>query len=196
MTHFQSLYQYLIEVIYLSEHETTLVQSLFHEAFVKKGCFLLKEGEVCTNLTFVCKGIFRYFIDHDGEDRTYNFAKEGDFVCNYESLIRQSPSHKHIQAIEDSEVLTISSENLQRFYREVEQGNLFGRIHMEKIYADTIRQLVAHYTETPEQRYLNFLKKYPDLNQRLPQYYIASYVGVKPQSLSRIRKRRISNVTY
>jgi CRP-like cAMP-binding protein len=196
MSHIQYLYQHLGEVIQLSENEKTLVQSLFDEVSIQKGDFLLKEGEICTQLAFVCKGIFRYYIDQDGEDRTYNFANEGDFVCNYESLIRHVPSPKHIQAIEDSEILTISSENLQRFYLEVNEGNLFGRIHIEKIYAETIRQLVAQYTETPEVRYLNFLKKYPDLNQRLPQYYVASYVGVKPPSLSRIRKRLTSKVTY
>lgn len=196
MSHIQYLYQQLGEVIQLSDDDKILVQSLFDEVSVQKGAFLLKEGEICTQLAFVCKGIFRYYIDQDGEDRTYNFAKEGDFVCNYESLIRRSPSPKHIQAIEDSVILTISSENLQRFYREVSEGNLFGRIHMEKIYAETIRQLVAQYTETPEARYLNFLKKHPDLNQRLPQYYVASYVGVKPPSLSRIRKRLTSKVTY
>src|SRR5687767_12869610 len=166
MSHIQYLYQHLGEVIQLSDDDKILVQSLFDEVSIQKGSFLLKEGEICTQLAFVCKGIFRYYIDQDGEDRTYNFAKEGEFVCNYESLIRRSPSPKHIQAIEDTEILAISSENLQRFYREVNEGNLFGRIHMEKIYAETIRQLVTHYTETPEARYLNFLKKHPDLNQR------------------------------
>jgi CRP-like cAMP-binding protein len=192
MNYIELLLQHLSEFVSFKRDDEKLIETLFEERIYRSSDFFLREGEVCKALGFVVKGIFRYYIDHDGEDRTYNFATERHFVCNYESLIRQSPSPKHIQAIEDSVVLTISYDNLQRFYSEVKEGNHFGRIHMEKIYADMVRQLVAQYTETPEQRYLNFLKNYPELNQRLPQYYIASYVGVKPQSLSRIRKRLTS----
>lgn len=196
MNHIESLLHHLSEFVSIRHDDQKLIESLFEERVYSRSEFFLREGEICKALGFVVKGIFRYYIDHDGEDRTYNFAPEHHFICNYESLIRQSPSPKHIQAIEDSIVLTISYDNLQRFYSEVTEGNHFGRIHMERIYADMVRQLVAQYTETPEQRYLNFLKNYPELNQRLPQYYIASYVGVKPQSLSRIRKRLTSKATY
>ena len=78
----------------------------------------------------------------------------------------------------------------------MKEGILFGRIHIENVYAETIRQLISHYTESPEHRYLKFLKNYPGLIQRIPQYYIASYVGVKPQSLSRIRKRLATKVLF
>lgn len=196
MKYIDSLLQHLSEFVSFTGDDKKLIESLFEQRTYIRSDFFLREGEVCKALAFVVKGIFRYYMDHDGEDRTYNFAHEHNFVCNYDSLIRQSPSLKNIQAIEDSVVLVISYDNLQRFYAEVKEGNHFGRIHMENIYADMVRQLVAQYTETPEQRYLNFLKKYPELNQRLPQYYIASYVGVKPQSLSRIRRRLTSKKTY
>lgn len=111
-------------------------------------------------------------------------------------MIKQSASTKSIQAIEDSELLTISRSNLQIFYNEVGDGNLFGRIHIENVYADTVRHLISHYTEIPEARYQKFLTDNPDLNQRIPQYYIASFIGVKPQSLSRIRKRLATKVFY
>lgn len=196
MDHFNALFQYLARFITIDENEKRAVKSLFEERTFNKGDFLLREGEVCNNMTFIVKGLFRYYIEIDGEERSYNFAKEGDFVCNYESLIRRTPSPKHIQSIERSDTLIISLENLQTFYSDIKGGNYFGRVHMEKIYAETIRQLVAQYTETPEIRYQNFLKNHPDLNQRLPQYYIASYVGVKPQSLSRIRRRLMSSASY
>ena len=181
--------QVLSSFIKLQENEKELIQSLFQEVKFQKGAVFLRAGDVCNSLGFVCKGIFRYYIDQDGEDKTYNFAKEGEFICNYESLIRQVPSPKNIQAIEDAEVLTISHKNLQRFYNEVADGNLFGRVHMEQVYVETVRQLISQYTETAQHRYLKFLDNHQDLNQRISQYYVASYVGVKPQSLSRIRKR-------
>jgi CRP-like cAMP-binding protein len=185
----QSLYQKINELINLSDQDRGIIASLFEEITLQKGDFLLKEGKVCDQLGFINKGILRYYIDQDGTEQTYNFAQEGDFVCNYESLIRRSPSPKHIQAIEASELLIISYTNLQKLYSRLGEGDKFGRLHMENIYADTIRQLVAQYTESPETRYMKFLKQFPNLNQRIPQYYIASYVGVKPPSLSRIRKR-------
>jgi CRP-like cAMP-binding protein len=189
MESLQALYKKFSRLINLSVEDRQVIINLFEEVTLEKGGFLLKEGQVCDRLAFIHTGILRYFIDQDGTEQTYNFAQEGDFVCNYESLIRRTPSAKHIQAIEDSRLMIISYANLQKLYAELEEGDKFGRLHMEDIYAETIRQLVAQYTESPEARYLKFLKQFPELNQRIPQYYIASYVGVKPPSLSRIRKR-------
>jgi CRP-like cAMP-binding protein len=189
MNNLDFLTQVFSSFIKLRAGEKELIQSLFDEVKFHKGNLFLRAGDVCDNLGFVCRGIFRYYIDREGEDKTYNFGQEGDFICNYESLIRQVPSPKNIQAIEDAEVLIISHKNLQRFYNEVADGNLFGRMHMEQVYVETVRQLISQYTETAEHRYLKFIADHPDLNQRISQYYVASYVGVKPQSLSRIRKR-------
>src|SRR5688500_12439497 len=196
MDSFANLYHVLSKSITLSACEKDIVRSLFVDVSFGKGDMFLRESDVCNNLGFVSKGVFRYYIQQEGEDKTYNFASEGDFICNYESFIRQVPSAKHIQAIEKATVLSISMDNLGRFYSEIKEGNLFGRIHIENVYAETVRQLISQYTEIPELRYLKFLKQFPDLSQRLPQYYIASYVGVKPQSLSRIRKRLAAKVIY
>lgn len=189
MNNLDFLTQVFSSFIKLRAGEKELIRSLFDEVKFHKGNLFLRAGDVCNKLGFVCKGIFRYYIDQDGEDKTYNFGTEGDFICNYESLIRQVPSPKNIQAIEDAEVLIISHKNLQRFYNEVADGNLFGRMNMEQVYVETVRQLISQYTETAEHRYLKFIADHRDLNQRISQYYVASYVGVKPQSLSRIRKR-------
>jgi CRP-like cAMP-binding protein len=189
MDKFEHLYHTLSGFMNLTSADKKLIRILFKEVTFKKGTLFLKQGKICDHLGFICKGIFRYYIDRDGEDKTYNFATEGDFLCNYESLIQCAPSAKHIEAIELSEVLVISKKDLQRFYSEVRDGNLFGRLHMENVYAVTIRQLISQYTESAEERYLKFLRMHPTLTQRIPQYYIASFIGVKPQSLSRIRKR-------
>jgi CRP-like cAMP-binding protein len=196
MDNFAFLVRVLSRIINLSPEEEEVIRSIFVEETLEKGELFLREGEVCDKLGLVCRGVFRYYIDHEGEDKTYNFAREGDFVCNYESLIKQMPSPKNIQAIEPCEVFVITKKDLQLFYKHVKEGNLFGRIHIENVYTETIRQLISHYTESPEHRYLKFLKNYPGLSQRIPQYYIASYVGVKPQSLSRIRKRLATKVLY
>jgi len=175
--------------IRLESHETDLLKELFKERFIKKGDFFLGEGQVCKYAGFIVKGLMRYYINHDGEDRTYDFAHENNFVCNYESFIPQTPSTKIIQALEDCEILQISYEDLQILYKSIEEGERLGRLVIEQVFIQTLQALTSFYTDAPEYRYEKFIQKHPDLQQRISQYHIASYVGVKPQSLSRIRKR-------
>jgi len=173
----------------LSSRDAEVVASLFKKKTIAKGDLLLKEGEICRHLYFVEKGLVRYFINNDGRDITHFFAAENDFACNYESLLNNGPSRKNIQAIEETTVWTISQSDLHLFYKQVEQGERFGRLLMEKELLNTIARFLEHYTHSPEQRYQDFLSQFSSLQQRIPQYYIASYVGVQPPSLSRIRKR-------
>lgn len=151
--------------------------------------YFLREGEVCRYLAFVEQGLLRYYMNQDGEEITYNFGREKDFVCNYVSFFQKSPSTKNIQATEPATLLVVSYEDLQVLYKKLREGEKFGRLLIEKNYVEAILQLSSQYTDSPEKRYLKFLESFPDLQQRLPQYYIASFVGVKPPSLSRIRKR-------
>ena len=178
--------QYLIT---LSPTELDIVKSLFKEKLYKKGDFFLEEGRICKQVGFVAKGLLRYYINQDGEEKTYDFSQENEFVCNYESFLPQIPSSKNIQALEDSIVFIISHADLQLFYANVRGGERFGRIAIEAVFVKLLQDISALYTETPELRYERFLKNHADLQQRISQYHIASFVGVKPQSLSRIRKR-------
>lgn len=175
--------------IRLNADETDCLKKLFKERYIKKGDFFLEEGQVCKYAGFISKGIMRYFINHEGEDRTYAFGQENNFVCNYESFIPKTPSSKNIQALEDCEILQISYDDLQTLYRDIRDGEKLGRIVIEQVFIQTLQDLSSFYTDTPEYRYEKFIGQHPDLQQRISQYHIASYVGVKPQSLSRIRKR-------
>ena len=102
-------------VITLSTQECAIVSTLFKEKTYKKGDFFLAEGQICKHVGFVTKGLLRYYINHDGEDKTYAFAQENNYVCNYESFIPKAPSTKNIQALEDCELLQISYDDLQLF---------------------------------------------------------------------------------
>lgn len=184
-----SLLDSIQNLITLSPAELDIVTSLFKEKTYKKGDYFLTEGQICKQVGFVAKGLMRYYINHDGEEKTYAFSQENNYVCNYESFLPQSPSSKIIQALEDSHVLVISHNDLQLFYANVREGERFGRIAIENVFLQLLRDLTSFYTETPELRYERLIKKHADLQQRMSQYHIASYVGVKPQSLSRIRKR-------
>ena len=184
-----SLLDSIQNLITLSPSEAELVKSLFKEKIYKKGDFFLAEGQICKQVGFVAKGLMRYYINHDGEEKTYAFSQENDYVCNYESFLPQSPSSKIIQALEDCDVLVISHGDLQVLYANVREGERFGRIAIETVFIQLLKDITSFYTETPELRYQRFIENHADLQQRVSQYHIASFVGVKPQSLSRIRKR-------
>jgi len=184
-----SLLNSIQNLIALSPAEANIITSLFKEKNYKKGDFFLEEGRICKQVGFVAKGLMRYYINHDGEEKIYDFSQENEYVCNYESFLPQKPSSKIIQALEDSVVLVISYADLQLLYANVREGERFGRIAIEAVFLQLLQDLSSFYTETPELRYERFLKNHADLQQRISQYHVASYVGVKPQSLSRIRKR-------
>jgi len=185
----ESLLNSIQSIITLSPAEIDIVKSLFKEKIYKKGEFFLEEGRVCKHVGFVAKGLMRFYINHDGEEKIYDFSQENEYVCNYESFLPQKPSSKIIQALEDSVVFIISYNDLQLLYKNVREGERFGRIAIEYVFLQLLQDLSSFYTETPEVRYERFLKNHADLQQRISQYHVASYVGVKPQSLSRIRKR-------
>lgn len=186
------LIETIAHIIHLDAEEKEYLLSLFSIKEYKKGDFFLKEGQVCKEVGFIEKGLVRYFFNKEGEELISEFGKEGDFVCNYQSFLDHSPSTRNIQAIEDVTLQEISYDNLQLLYKNIKEGEKFGRLACEQIFVSSLKQITSLYTDPPETRYLKFIETYPDLQQRIPQYYISSYIGVKPQSLSRIRKRLIN----
>ena len=106
-------------LITLNEAEKNVIISLFKERTYKKGDFFLADGQICKHVGFITKGLMRYYINHDGEEKTYAFSQENQYVCNYESFLSQSPSSKIIQTLEDSQVFVISYSDLQLLYANV-----------------------------------------------------------------------------
>jgi CRP-like cAMP-binding protein len=187
----QFLIDSIKQIISISGDEEQLIKQLFAEKQIKKGEHFLSEGQVCRSLAIISAGLVRYYINDDGNDGTYYFGREGDFVCDYESFLPQEPSNKNIQALEDTSLYIVSHDGLQQIYNELKEGERLGRLGIEHIFVNVLQQLSSFYRDSPEVRYQRFLNTYADISQRVPQYYIASYVGIKPQSLSRIRKRAI-----
>lgn len=175
----------------LSAADEEVIKTLFHKKHMNKEEYLLKEGEVCRRVVFIEKGLVRYYLSNNGEELTYYFNKEGEWVCDYPSFLPKMPTIANIQALEDSTIFTITYDDLQKFYQEGEHAERFGRLAIEQVFTNVIQQVSSLYNDKPQVRYQKFMDTYFEIAQRIPQYYIASYVGVKPQSLSRIRKRLI-----
>ena len=178
------------QIINLDKEAEASITTSFKELKIKKGDHFLKEGEPNLLLGFIVNGLVRIYITKKGEEQScIDFSKEGEFITVYESFLQKGISTQSIQAIEDTTLLVINNNDLQNLYQNIPNGDKLGRIVIEKRFIELAKQLLSIYLHNSEQRYLHFVKTYPDLLQRVPQYYIASFVGVKPQSLSRIRKR-------
>lgn len=188
----QNLIEKLRTYIEFNEDEERFIANVFKVKHFAKGEHFLFAGDVCREAAFIESGVFRFYINTGERDATYYFAAENEFICDYPSFLPQRPSSINIQALEAAEIRAISFDDLQRFYRQITFGERFGRLIAEEIFVDSIQQLTSFYHDKPAVRYQNFVHRFPQLVQRLPQYYIASYVGIEPQSLSRIRRRFLS----
>ncbi|MBV7531098.1 Crp/Fnr family transcriptional regulator [Chitinophaga sp. sic0106] len=177
-------------LIRLSEEEKEWIRQVFAIKTYEKGEYFLREGQVCREAGFIVEGMVRYVLTRDdGEELTVDFNKEMEYTCNYASFLDKSPSETAIQCIEPTTIIVISYDDLQEIYARFAEGQKFGRLICEFLYVQAIKKVQSLYTNEPEKRYLQFMDVYSTLVPRLPQYYISSYVGVKPPSLSRIRKR-------
>jgi len=184
-----TLIESIRQIVPLDPADITLIETLFQPLSLNKNAYFVQTGQVCQYVGFIQSGLVRYFVNQDGDEKIYDFGLENDFVCDYESFLPKKPCRRAIQAIENTSLWVISWSDLQRLFSELTHGERFGRIAIEQIFVRTIGQLVSLYTDSPEQRYQAFLDAYPTLSARITQYHISSYVGVKPQSLSRIRAR-------
>lgn len=129
----------------------------------------------------------------NGADRTFVFRTEGAFGSIMESFCTRFPSANSIITIEPCVLFTISYDALQVFYNEIRQGERFGRLLMEEVYVEASNHLVAMYSLSPEQRYIKLQREIPAMLHRIPQYMIASYLGITPQALCRIKKKMIGH---
>ena len=157
--------------------------------------YLVHAGEISQLVYFILEGCVRVAIQNpQGEDITCFFASEGQFVANYESFLTGKSSPYSLQCLEPCRLLAIDRKGLQELYEFNQFGERAGRLIAEHLFVDATDRLTSFYMDAPEQRYQKFLIKHPGLAQRIPQHYIAAYIGVRPQSLSRIKRRALSTV--
>lgn len=171
----------------LSDEETSAITETMCIQQYKKGTLLLKEGQVSSAAYFVLEGCVRQYYIVDGEEKTNNFFTEEQWVIAVNS--QRMPSNHFLECCTDTSLVVGNRQKEEDLYRRFPKLETVSRKVMEKVFAEQ-QELIASYTiDTPEQRYVKLLKSRPGLFQMIPQYQLASYIGVKPESLSRIRKR-------
>jgi CRP-like cAMP-binding protein len=150
---------------------------------------LLTAGKIENNLSFIETGIVRFYIPKEDNDLTFAFVFDDNFVSGYDSFLTRTPSTYHIETLIKTTLWRLTYNDLQDIYNETEIGNAIGRQASENLFLKKSKRELSLLNETAEQRYLNLFKEQPHLVQQIPLKYIASYIGVTPQALSRIRKR-------
>jgi len=182
------LFDFISKYISLTEDEKNAILSLdlFHS--VKKGTILLKEGQKSKDNYFVLKGCIRIYYIIDGEEKTTAFYTEMDALTPH-CTINKTPSDYFISCVEDSILLVSNSDMGAEINSKFPKFEIMCRMLSEELLAKRQIEFDEFKTSSPEQRYLNVLQNRPDLIQRVPQQQLASYLGIKPQSLSRLRAR-------
>ena len=163
--------------------------SKLHKETVKKTATLIKIGEVENYLFFISEGIVRYYIPQKESDLTFGFLFENEFVTAYDSFITRMHYPYQIETLTKATLWRISFEDLQEVYKKTESGNIIGRRMAENMFLIKSKREIALLSKTAEERYLDLFRERPNLLKQIPLKYIASYIGVTPQALSRIRKR-------
>ncbi len=186
----QEVRAFIEKFVKTSEEEWTAFQKKLRYKEFDSDEFFLKEGQVCKHAVFIEDGAFRFSKVNNGTELVTAFFFTGDFLSDYESFLTQSPSKYYVQALKKSNVYLISKKDLNELYSNYPTFERLGRLFAERLFLIMNKRLDTFLYETPEARYAELVNRNSKLLQEVPQYMIASYLGVKPESLSRIRKRK------
>lgn len=174
---------------HISNEEWELFSSNLAKVEYTKKHQLLNVGDVEKYVYFIERGIIRFYIPSGDTEWTTGFGLEGDFISAYDSFLTQKPSNYASETLTDAILWRVSYKEMQTVYAETKVGNAIGRYASELLYLKTSRREISFLKYSAEERYLNLFVEKPTLIREVPLKYIASYIGITPQALSRIRKR-------
>ncbi len=175
----------------LTDSDKINILSAFEPITFKKKKDLLVSGQVCDYLYFINKGCLRsFYIDSKGIEHIYQIRMDNSWISDLKSFFSQNPSKYNIEALEDSYLLRIPHERFEQLLIEIPRLERYFRILFQKAYINSLERLNATMWETAMDRYNEMLKENPEIFQRVPLVYIASYLGITPESLSRIRRQK------
>ncbi len=190
----QILLNFLAKYIELSEEEkNTIIDLAFFTSF-KKGTVILKEGQLSKDSYFIVKGCVRCYYIIDGEEKTTAFYSDGESFTP-PSALTNKPSEYYVSCLEDTVLSAGDAEPDEELFNKFPKLEKLCRILSEDLHSKSQIAFDNFKISSPEQRYLHLLETRPDLVQRIPQYYLASYLGITPQSLSRMRNRLVKKVS-
>ncbi len=185
-----TLVDYFNRMIPLNKEEKAVVLEYFKPRLYRKKQYVLQEGDICNQFSFIVQGCMRmYKVDPKGNLHIIQFASENGWLMDIASFHKKEPSQLSIDTIEDTMVLQISYDNLISLYKQFPKFSTIFRVLIENSFVALQQRMLQNISSTAEERYAHFITVYPHLTKRLPQTQIASFLGVSPEFLSRLRKR-------
>jgi CRP-like cAMP-binding protein len=191
---YDRLFQHISRLVELTDEEFAFLKTLFIPKKLRRKQYLLQDGDVNKYIAFVDKGLLRiYTVDDKGTEHIVQFALEGWWASDMYSYLTGEASRYNIEALEDSELLLLDQAANERMVEVVPKMERYLRLILQNNYVATHRRLVNSLSQSAEEKYKEFVQRYPAIVQRVPQHMIASYLGITPAFLSRIRGRKPSD---
>lgn len=188
---------FIQQLIPLTEIEISELESVIEYKTIKKDELLIREGQICDFIAFVQKGALHcYFLKENGNEMTEDFSTENEFITDYFSFLTQLPSSQNTVALEDSELLILWKKDIENFYKKHSKFQELGRLIAESLYIEKYQRIRSFLIEDAEQKYLSLCQNRPYLVDRIQHYHLASYLGISPETLSRIRKKVHKNTKF
>jgi len=181
--------EYFESNVKLSNDDWTIFSAKLIQRKFPKNYIILKQGFTEEYLSFIENGVLRFNISKEEKDFTFAFGFQGSFISAYDSFLTQSPSEYEVTTITETILWSVKYADLQEIYNTTSMGDRIGRLASEELFKIKMKRLLSLMTESAEERYLNLMKNEPILLQQIPLKYLASYIGITPEALSRIRKR-------
>jgi CRP-like cAMP-binding protein len=179
----------IFKLIDLTEAEWLVFSKSLITKHYKKGDFFIQEKNICKYIGFIDKGFFNFFYRVRGVEHIRGFFYPKELISNYPSFLLMNESKFNIQALEDSSVTLMLREDLVELYTKIPKVEEFSRLVVENLYIEVSDKYESFFLKTAEERYLDFIINKPKFSEKIPQYMIASYLGITPEALSRIKKR-------
>jgi len=184
--------QHITREIELLDSEKEEFASILSEISLQKREFLIKPGQTVQNEYFVVEGCLRaYYLDEQGNKHIIQFAIEDWWISDFEAFFTNQPSRLYVEAIEDSKLLSLNRILLEELYRRIPKFERFFRLKTTSAFVSLRKRILSTLEKSNKERYLDFCETYPEIEKRVQNYHIANYLGMKPESLSRIRKELI-----
>lgn len=184
------LITYLERYISLDNQEIEVLKSLTRIKKVRKRQFVAEQGEICRYENYVVEGCLRcYHTDEEGTEHIVQFAVDDWWISDLHSFLTQSPANFSVDAIEPSVLIQFGYDDLQELYERIPKLNQFFRLIIQNAFVASQKRIVASYSKDAGKRYIEFRNRYPNIEKRVPNYMVASYLGITPEFLSKIRRR-------
>lgn len=184
------------EIVPLKEADILLIEDAFKPVHLKKKQFLLQKGEACNHMRFVAEGCLKlYRIDDTGKEHILQFGIGGWWVNDLYAYLTQKPATFFIEAITDSTVLQVHRDQLNKLYDKIHMMDRFFRIKTQNGYVALQERTINSMSQSADERYFDFIGRYREMEQQIPQYMIASYLGITPEHLSTLRKNFVRKLS-